>query len=107
MSWLYLALAIVFEVTGTINMKLSEGFTKLMPSVLMGVFYVLSIVALTLALKKIDVSIAYAVWAGIGTALIAVAGAFLFKEPFTVLKIVSLAFIIAGVVGLNLSGGMH
>ncbi len=56
--WLYLALAIVLEVTGTTSMKLSEGFTKIVPSILMFVFYLASIAALTLALKKIDVSVA-------------------------------------------------
>ena len=69
-SWLYLAGAILLEVAGTSCMKLSEGFTKLIPSVLIFIFYGLSFVGLTIALKKIDVSIAYAVWAGIGTILV-------------------------------------
>jgi small multidrug resistance pump len=63
--WLYLALAIVLEVTGTPSMKLSEGFTKIVRSILMFVFYMASIAALTLTLKKIDVSVSYAVWAGL------------------------------------------
>lgn len=59
---------------------------------------------LTIALKKIDVGIAYAVWAGIGTALIAGIGMFYFKEPMNLVKVVSILLIIIGVVGLNLGG---
>lgn len=101
-SWLYLICAIVFEVAGTSSMKLSEGFTRLVPSVLIFVFYAISFVALTLALKKIDVSIAYAIWSGIGTILIAVIGFIYFNEPVTAVKMASIGLIIAGVVGLNL-----
>ena len=102
--WLFLAGAIVLEVAGTTSMKLSDGFTKLMPSVLLFVFYAASFVALTFALKKIEVSIAYAVWSGIGTALIATIGILYFRETFTSLKVISILLIIIGVVGLNLSG---
>jgi small multidrug resistance pump len=107
MIWLYLALAILLEVSGTTCMKLSEGFTKVVPSILLFVFYTLSFGMLTLALKRIDVSVAYAVWSGVGTALIATIGVLWFKEPITLLKLVSLALIVGGVVGLNLSGGAH
>ena len=102
-SWLYLLLAIIFEVAGTTAMKLSDGFSKLAPSVAMGVFYIASLFALTLALKRIDVSVAYAIWAGVGTSLIAIIGIVYFKEEISFLKIISLAFIIFGVVGLHLS----
>ena len=107
MTWLYLVLAILLEVSGTTCMKLSEGFTKLVPSILLFVFYTLSFGMLTLALKQIDVSFAYAVWSGVGTALIATIGLLYFKEPMTALKLISLGLIIIGVVGLNLSGGAH
>jgi len=60
-----------------------------------------------MALKRLDVSVAYAVWAGLGTAIIVVVGALYFHESVTVLKIVSILLIIAGVVGLNLSGAKH
>ena len=105
MTWLYLALAILLEVSGTTCMKLSQGFTKLVPSILIFVFYTLSMGMLTLALKGIDVSVAYAVWSGVGTALIATIGVLWFKEPVTALKLISVGLIIIGVVGLNLSGG--
>ena len=104
MAWFYLTLAIIFEVSGTTFMKLSQGFSKIIPSVLMLVFYLLSLGMLTVVLKKIDVSVAYAVWAGLGTALIACVGILWFKEPVTALKIMSIGLIIAGVVGLNLAG---
>lgn len=107
MTWVYLVLAIVLEVSGTTCMKLSEGFTKTVPSILLFVFYTLSFGMLTMALKRIDVSVAYAVWSGMGTALIATIGILYFKEPMTALKLISLALIIGGVVGLNISGGTH
>ena len=107
MTWIYLALAILLEVAGTTCMKLSDGFTKVMPSILLFVFYTLSFGMLTLALKRIDVSVAYAVWSGVGTALIATIGVLWFKEPTTALKLISLALIIIGVAGLNLGGGTH
>jgi small multidrug resistance pump len=103
-SWLYLAAAIVLEVAGTTSMKLSHGFAKLLPSVLIFVFYGLSFAALTLALRRIDLSVAYAVWAGLGTALIAVIAIVYFREPLTLIKVGSLGLIVAGVVGLHLSG---
>ena len=107
MHWLYLALAILLEVAGTTSMKLSEGLTRLVPSILLVVLYVLSFAMLTLALRRIDVGVAYAIWSGVGTALIAGIGIVWFREPATVVKFVSLGLIIAGVVGLNLSGGAH
>ena len=103
-SWLYLAGAIALEIAGTVSMKLSEGFTRLVPSILIFVFYVLSFFALTMALKKIDLSIAYAIWAGVGTALIVLIGVAHFKEPLTLIKMVSIGLIIIGVVGLSLNG---
>jgi small multidrug resistance pump len=105
-NYYLLLLAIAFEVCGTTCMKLSQGFSKLLPSVLIFVFYALSFFFLTLALKGIDVSISYAIWAGLGTALITVIGIFWFKEPVNALKMVSLIVVVAGVIGLNLSDRM-
>ena len=101
---LYLLLAIIAEVTGTTCVKLSEGFTRLIPSVLIFVFYGLSLGFLGLALKRMDLGLAYAVWAGLGIAFIASVGILYFREPVTATKMVSLALIVAGVVGLNLAG---
>jgi small multidrug resistance pump len=100
----YLLLAIVAEVTGTTFVKLSQGFTRLVPSVLLFIFYGLSLGFLGLALKKVDLSIAYAVWSGLGIAFIASVGILYFREPVTLMKMGSLALIVAGVVGLNLVG---
>ena len=102
MSWIYLIIAIITEVIGTTNMKLSQGFTKVVPSILMVVFYIICFAFMTLALKKLDVSITYAIWSGLGTALIAAIGIFYFKEPATAIKIGSIALIVIGVVGLAL-----
>ena len=104
MHWIYLALAILFEVAGTTCMKLSAGFSRTVPAALMGIFYCICFFFLTLALKKIDVSVAYAVWSGIGVALIASLGVLYFREPVTLLKIIGILAIIVGVVALNLAG---
>ncbi len=102
--WFYLDGAIALEVAGTTSMKLSEGFTRIVPSILLFGFYVASFVALTFALRKIDVSIAYAIWSGIGTALIAAIGVLYFRESASFLKFLSISLIILGVVGLSLIG---
>ncbi|MCO6450081.1 MAG: multidrug efflux SMR transporter [Caldilineales bacterium] len=105
--WFYLLAAIVLEVAGTTSMKLSDGFSKWLPTVSMAVFYIASVGLLTLSLKKIDVGVAYAIWSGIGTALIVTIGVFLFREQFTVVKGIGILLILGGVVILNLSGGGH
>ena len=94
--------AIVLEVAGTMAMKLSDGFTRLLPSVLLVVFYLLSLAALTVALKRIDVSVAYAIWAGVGTVLVAVVGVLWFREPVSLLKVGSILLVAVGVAGLYL-----
>jgi small multidrug resistance pump len=99
--WIYLALGIVFEVLGTVCMKYAEGFTKLWPSVLVFVFYGISLGLLVLVLEKYEVSIAYAIWASAGTA-IATIGIVFFNEPVSVAKVVSILLIIAGIIGLEL-----
>lgn len=104
MGWTLLVVAILLEVLGTTNMKLSEGFTKLVPSLLVLLFYALSIVALTFAVNRLDVSVAYAVWSGLGTALVALVGVFLFEEPLTATKLAALGLIIVGVALLHLTG---
>jgi small multidrug resistance pump len=106
-AYLYLGLAIVLEVAGTICMKLSHGFTKWIPTTFTAIFYVLCFSLFAIALKKIEVGTAYAIWAGMGTALIAVAGVLFFKESITAPKVISLTLIIVGVVGLNLVRGEH
>ncbi|GAN33432.1 MAG: QacE family quaternary ammonium compound efflux SMR transporter [Candidatus Brocadia sp. AMX2] len=107
MSWLYLFLAIILEVSGTTCLKLSQGFTKLLPSVLLFILYGFSFTSFSFALKKLDVSVAYAVWSGLGTTLIATVGILWFREPLSAVKIISIGLIIIGVIGLRLSGGIQ
>lgn len=104
MGWFLLALAIVLEVAGTTCMKLSGGFKELVPSVLVFVFYGFSFTAFIYALKTMDLSLTYAIWAGVGLALIAAIGILYFKEPVTVPKMVFVGLILIGVIGLSLSG---
>ena len=101
--WLILLAAILCEVTATTSMKLSEGFTRLVPSLTMIVGYLASAVLITFAIKRIELSIAYAIWAGLGVLLTTVIGICFFKEAVTPMKAASAALIIAGVMGLYLS----
>ncbi len=102
MTGIYLLLAILLEVAGITSMKLSDGFNNMTPSVFIFIFYLFSFIFLTLTLKRLEVSIVYAVWSGLGTLLIAVIGVCFFHEPVTTVKVVSLALIIVGVMGLRL-----
>ncbi len=106
MSWLYFILAILLEVGGTTALKFSQGLTRLLPSALMFALYALSFGVFARALRRIDVSVGYAIWSGLGTAAITAVGLLVFKEPLTAIKALSLALIIGGVIGLNL-GGAH
>jgi small multidrug resistance pump len=103
MHWLFLILAIVSEVAGTTSMKLSEGFTNTLPSILLFVFYALSFTFVTLALKTLPVGLTYAIWSGLGTALITTIGIIWFGEGINTLKVVSLMLIIVGIAGLQFS----
>jgi multidrug transporter EmrE-like cation transporter len=107
MTYLYLALAIVFEVGWALGLKMSQGLTRPGVAAVTLVMYIASLAFLALAVKKLDVGPAYAIWAGTGAALIAVAGIVWFKEPVSGLKVVSMVLVVAGVVGLNLAGGGH
>jgi small multidrug resistance pump len=100
-----LALAIAVEVAATVALRSSDGFSRLVPSLLVVAGYVLAFYLLALVLRSIPVSVAYAVWSGVGTAAVAVIGMAVLGEAAGALKIASLALIIVGVVGLNLAGG--
>lgn len=102
--WILLALAIVAEIIGTSFMKLSDGLTRLLPSIGIFVFYGVAFSLMTFALRTLELSIVYAIWSGVGTAAVAIIGLVVFGEQLTWMKGVSLLLIIAGVVGLNLSG---
>lgn len=100
---LFLGLAILFEVFGTNMLKLSEGFTALYPSLGVIIGFLASFILLGLSLNGLPLSSAYAIWAGLGTALTAATGAVFFNEDLSFLKVLALLLIIAGVVILNKS----
>ena len=101
LHWYCLAGAIMLEIAGTMSMKLSQGFTRTLPSILLFVFYGVSFALMTVAVKKIDVSVSYAIWSGVGTATIALIGAFWFREVLTWIQVLSIVLIVAGVIGLR------
>lgn len=103
MNWIFLILAIVFETCGTIALKLSSGFSVLLPSLAAIVSYVFCFLFLSFALKTIDVSIAYAIWAAVGVLLVSAIGMTVFRESVSLLKVVSILFIIIGTAGLKLA----
>ena len=104
MPYLLLTGAILAEVVGTISLKYSDGFTRLWPSVLTAVAYLLSFALLAQTLRSMAVGTAYAIWSAVGTALIAVIGMVFLGESTTWTRMLGLALVIAGVVVLNLSG---
>jgi small multidrug resistance pump len=106
-NWLFLAAAILLEVAGTVSMKLSHGFAQTLPSVLLFLFYGASFTCLNFALRSIDVSVAYAIWSGLGLILIAAIGMLVLRESAGALKIGSIALIVLGVVGLYSGGVEH
>ena len=107
MGWLFLGLAIVMELLGTVSMKLSESFTRTVPSVMLFVFYGVSFTALNFALGYMEVSVVYAIWSGVGIVLIALAGFVVFGERLSLASIGWIAVIVIGVVGLSASQRGH
>ena len=104
---LLLALAIVVEVAATLCLRASDGFTRPLPSALVVVGYLVSFWLLAKVLQEISVGTTYAIWAGAGTAAIALIGMVALDEPVTALRVGSIVLIVVGVVGLNLAGGGH
>lgn len=104
MAWGILAIAIVAEIIATTALAKSDGFTRLVPTIVTVVGYIATFALFAQALKTIPVGVAYAVWAGAGTAAIAAIGIVFLGEPNSWVKIAGLAFVIVGVIALNLSG---
>ena len=100
-AWTLLGVAILFEVAGTTCMRLSEGFSRLTPTILIFVFYAVSFALNTFIMRTLGLSVVYAVWSGVGTVLTALIGYLYFKEPATALKMVSAGLIVIGVFGLH------
>jgi small multidrug resistance pump len=105
MSWVYLITAVLFDVAGTVSLKLSYGCSRAIPTIFMLVLYSISVGVLALAMRQMPVSIVYAVWSALGTALVVTIGIVFFKEPANAMKLVSLMLIVVGLVVLNLSAG--
>ena len=104
MAWLMVVVAGVFETGFAVLLKQSHGITRLWPTVGFAVCALISFGLLTMALKKLEVGSAYAVWTGLGAAGTALVGIWALGESASVVKIVSIGLILAGVIGLNLSG---
>jgi small multidrug resistance pump len=98
---LWLALAIGSEIVTTVSLKLSDGFTRPIPAVVVVAGYALSFYALSITLRTIPLGVVYAIWSGVGTAAIVVIGLFLFRETLDVVRVVGIGLIIAGVVLLQ------
>ena len=103
MSVLYLAAAIILEICGTTSLKLSDGLSRIGPASAVVLCYLASFAFLSLALRRLELSIAYAVWSGIGTAVVAAIGILWFGESAGVWKLLCLVLIVLGVAGLRLS----
>lgn len=101
-SWMLLAASVAAEVAGTVALRYADGFTRLVPSVAVAGSYALAIWFMSIAVRHLEVGMAYAVWAGCGTALTAAVGVFWFGESVTPLRIAGIALIVVGVVVLNL-----
>jgi small multidrug resistance pump len=102
-AWWLLSIAIAFEIGGTVCMRLSEGFTRVTPSVLLFAFYAVSFGLNTFVIKVLGLSVVYAVWSGVGTAVTAAIGVLYFKEPATAMKMASIGLVVIGVLGVHAS----
>ena len=102
-AWIFLTTAVLADVFGTTLLKLADGFHRPWYGLMTLVSYAFSFLFFSYALKGMSVSLVYALWSGLGTALIALVGYFLFKEPLGWLKITSLFLIVVGMIGLQLS----
>jgi quaternary ammonium compound-resistance protein SugE len=104
MAWLTLVVAGLFETGFAVALKMSHGMTRIWPTVIFAICALLSFTLLTMALRHLEVGAAYAVWTGIGAAGTAVVGMAFLGDTVSTLKLVSIGLVLAGVVGLNLSG---
>jgi len=102
MAWIYLIVAGLFECGWAIGLKYTDGFTKLIPSILTTSAMIISFWLLSSAMKTIPVSTAYAVWTGIGAVGVAILGMILFEESRDIMRVICLLLIVSGIVGLKL-----
>jgi small multidrug resistance pump len=104
MPWVLLGAAIATEVAGTLALRGSDGFTKVVPSIVVVVGYIASFVLLAMVLKTLPVGIVYAVWSAVGVALVAVLGKLIFGDPVPPLAIAGMVLIVGGVALVGFSG---
>ncbi len=102
LAWIFLLLAGFFEICFTISLKYSQGFTKLIPSIITVIFIVMSFFAVSQSMKTIPIGTAYAVWAGIGAAGTVVTGIVFFGDSAHIVRLLSIMLIIIGIIGLKL-----
>ena len=102
MNWVYLIIAGFFEIFWAVGLKFSQGFSKIVPSIFTGVGMLASFYFLSLAIKKLPLSIAYAIWTGIGTVGTVLFGVFYFGESISLAKIICVAMIVFGIIGLRI-----
>lgn len=102
MQWVYLAIAIVSEVVATSALKAAEGFTRWVPSLLVVAGYVSAFYFLSLTLRSIPLGVAYAVWSGVGVALVSLAGWVLYHQSLDLAALIGIGLIVTGVAVLNL-----
>ncbi|QNQ81614.1 DMT family transporter [Lactobacillus sp. PV012] len=107
MGYLELAIAIVAEVIGTNFMKASAGFTKLWPSVITVISYLICFYALSLSLKTLNLSVAYATWGGVGIILTTIIGIMFWHQNISLAQVVGITLIVIGVVITNLFSTGH
>ena len=102
MHWILLLIAGIFEISWAVGLKISHGFSQLIPSIITVICMVLSFYFLALSLKNLPLGTAYAIWTGIGTIGTVLFGIILFKEPVTAMRLVCICLIISGITGLKL-----
>ena len=102
MKWIYLSIAIVAEVIATSSLKESQGFTRLIPSIITFIGYSFTFYFLSLTLKEIPIGITYAIWSGIGICLLSIIGYFRFNQTLDFGSIIGISLIVLGVIVLNI-----
>jgi quaternary ammonium compound-resistance protein SugE len=107
MPWIYLVVAGLFECGWAIGLKYTEGFSKIIPSLLTISAMAISFCLLSVAIKTIPVGTAYAVWTGIGAVGVAIMGMVLFGESRDIMRVICLLLIVSGIVGLKLVSSSH
>lgn len=100
-GYIALSIAIASEVVGTTMLKMSEGFTQFLPSIGFIIGFIIAFYSLSISLRELPLSLAYAIWSGVGTVLTAIVGIVVWGDPFGILTFAGIVLIVGGVVFLN------